>query len=248
MSSINWNQGQLITLEQGDTATCTGGLNPGQLYCLFFYNSAGNDSSTMVNVVWSNSQPPVPVTVPGTTQNLGLAALCFVDGNQTNTVSAAVLNNQPGAELQAFIGSVKMPVDTSGINNQELSLNGSLQPFKSFTRFFAVPQSHWYAGQIQSDVNQFISVQFSERAAQVNIVNSLVDPSSVIVYAGDSEQYVTKNIEKEQTLHWNFQGNGQQVVWINADSIQNSQDASIAVQSLSGVYEEVLKAQTLQFC
>jgi hypothetical protein len=190
-----------------------------------------------VIVVWSNSQPPVTVTVPGTTQNLGLAALCFVDGDQTNTVSASVLNNQPGAQVQAFIGSVKMPVNTAGITNKQLPLDGSVQPFNAFTRYFAVPASHWYAGQIQSNVNQFISVQFSEQRAVVNVVNSLVDPSSVIKFAGDSAQYVTKNIVQGQTVTWNLQGNGQQMVWINADSIQNSQSATIAVQSLSAAFE-----------
>jgi hypothetical protein len=237
MTAINWNKGQLITFGQGDTATCAGGLNVGQLYCLFFYNQAGNDASTTVQVVWSNSQPPVPVTVPGTTQQQGLAALCFVSGDQTNTVSAAITNAQPGAQLQAFIGSVKMPVDTTGINNKQMPMDGSVQPFKAFTRFYAVPASHWYAAQIQSNINQFISVQFSETRATVNIVNQLVDPSSVIAYAGSSQASVTINSVTSQTLAWNFQGNGQQQVWINADSVQNSQSATIAVQSLAGLYE-----------
>jgi len=235
MSTINWNQGQLITFAQGDTASCIGGLNSGQLYALFFYNAAGNDANTTVQVVWSNSQPPVVVTVPGTTANQGLAALCFVDGDQTNTVSAAITNAQPGAKIQAFIGSVKMPLNTSGINNVPLSLDGKPQQFTKFTRFYAVPASHWYGGQIQSNVNQFISVQFQEHKAVVNIVNSLVDPSSVIKYAGDSEGLVTKNVVAGQTLDWNLQGNGQQWVWINADSIQNSQSATIAVQSLQAL-------------
>jgi hypothetical protein len=244
MSTINWNQGQLITFGQGDTATCNGGLNSGQLYALFFYNAAGNDASTTVQVVWSNSQPPVPVTVPGTTGNQGLAALCFVNGDQTNTVSASITNAQPGAKIQAFIGSVKMPTNTSGINNLGLALNGSPQPFKAFTRFFAVPASHWYSAQIQSNVNQFISVQFSEQRAVVNIVNSLVDPSSVIKYAGNAQDYVTKNVVPGQTLDWNLQGNGQQLVWINADSIQNSQSATIVVQSLQALQEAFAKLDT----
>ena len=240
MSNINWNDGRLITLKEGDTASNTGNLNSGQLYSLFFYNAAGNDASTKVSVVWSNSQPPVTVTVPGTTQNLGLAALCFVNGDDTNSVSAAVLNNQPGANLQAFIGSVKMPTNTAGINNKQLPLDGSVYPFEAFTRYYAVPESHWYSGQIQSNVNQFISVQFSEQRAIVNIVNSTTDPSSVISYTGTSQQYVTKNIVTNQTLQWNLQGNGQQMVWINADSIQNSETATIAVQSLANAFVEGL--------
>jgi hypothetical protein len=30
MSAINWNDGRLINLKGGDTATCAGELNPGQ--------------------------------------------------------------------------------------------------------------------------------------------------------------------------------------------------------------------------
>jgi hypothetical protein len=237
MASINWNDGRLITINEGDTATCDGGLNSGQIYCLFFYNAAGHDASTTVSVVWSQSQPPVNVTVPGTTMNEGLAALCFVNGDQTNTVSAAIVGGNQGADVQAFIGSVKMPTNTAGINNKKLPLDGSPQPFLRFTRFYAVPASHWYNAQLQSNINQFISVQFAEQTAVVNIVNQLVDPSTVIKYAGDSANYVTTNSSTNQLLSWPLQGNGQQLVWINADSTQNSKSATIAVQSLSALYE-----------
>ena len=238
MSSINWNKGQLITLKEGDTATCNGGLNTGQLYCLFFYNAAGNDASTTLSVVWSNSQAPVMVTVPGTTQNQGLAALCFVNGDQTNTVSAAIIQGNQGANIQAFIGSVKMPLDTSGINNIPLNLDGQTHSFEKFTRYYSVPASHWYSETIQSNINQFTSVQFTEQRAQVIIVNKLVDPNNVIKYAGNAQDYVTIAYSDTQSKTESFQGNGQQIVWINADSVQNSQAATISVQSLSGLYIE----------
>ncbi|WP_052595944.1 hypothetical protein [Aureispira sp. CCB-QB1] len=235
-NQIEWNNGQLITLGQGDTAICKGNLNNGQLYCLFFYNSAGNDASTIVNVVWSNSEPPIQVNVPGTTQQQGLASLCFVDGSQTNTVSASVTHGNQGAKIQAFICSVKMPMGNSGINNQQLPLDGNQHDFNKFTRYYAVPASHWYSGQIQSDINQFICVQFKEYQAVVYIVNQLVDPSTVIKYAGNSKDLVTVQSSTTQSISFNFQGNaGQQYVWMNADSVQNSGDASIVVQSLSGL-------------
>lgn len=234
MTNINWTDGRLINLTQGDTAACTGGLNSNQIYALFFYNAAQNAASTNVSIVWSNNEAPVQVTVPGTTQNQGLAALCFVSGTDTNTVSAAVLNGQPGATIQAFIGSVKMPTNTAGITNRQLLMDGNVHAFNRLTRFYAVPKSHWYAGQITSDVNQFISVQFSESQAQVNIVNELVSPSHVIKYAGTSESCVTVNSVPSQTYSWSFQGDGQQRVWINADSAQNASSASISVQSLVG--------------
>lgn len=238
MASINWNDGRLIELEQGDTASCLGGLNAGQIYALFFYNAAQNEAATNVQVVWSNSQAPVSVSVPGTTQKQGLAALCFVSGNDTSTISAAVNQAQPGAKIQAFIGSVKMPINTAGITNRQLPLDGHVYPFQHFTRFYTVPQSHWYSGQITSDINQFTSVQFTESKARVSIVNKLVDPSNVIKFAGNCEQDVTIEAVDHQTLAWNFQGNGSQTVWINADSIQNSKSATIAVQSLAAVMSQ----------
>ncbi|MGO9235404.1 MAG: hypothetical protein ACLP4V_15535 [Methylocella sp.] len=238
MAKINWNGGQLITLNPGDTATCAGGLNPGQIYGIFLYNSTGNDANAPVNVVWSNSQPPVLVTVPGTTAQQGLAALCFVSGDDTNTLSISLGQTSPGAKVQAFLGSVKMPVNTSGIGNFALQLDGQNHPFQAFTRFYAVPESHWYSGQIQSDINQFISVQFKEASAIVNIVNQLVNPDNVVKYAGPSSKTaVTINSISSQTLAWNFQGNGTQFVWINADSVQNTQTATISVQSLAAIYD-----------
>lgn len=109
MASNPWNDGHILTLSPGDTASCVGGPNRQQFYALFFYNSAQNDTGATLNVVWSNSEQPVTVTVPGTTGRLGLASLLFVSGNDTNSVSVSMSQNQPGAQVQSFIGSVKMP-------------------------------------------------------------------------------------------------------------------------------------------
>lgn len=237
MASIDWNGGQLVTIKQGDTATCAGQLNPGQLYAVFFYNSAGNDADAPVNVVWSNSAPPVKVIVPGTTANQGLAALCFVSGDDTNTVSISLGQTSQGVQVTAFIGSVKMPTNTAGIQNTAIPLDGKFHSFERFTRFYAVPASHWYDGTLQSNINQFISVQFKESTATVHIVNKLVDPSNVIKYAGGCQPQVTVNAVSKQTYEWSLQGNGSQIVWINADSCQNSQTAKLAIQSLSSAYD-----------
>ncbi|MCP3163959.1 hypothetical protein [Myxococcus qinghaiensis] len=239
MASYPWNDGRLLTLSPGDTATCQGGLNQQQIYCVFFYNSAQNDTGAMLNVAWNNSNPPLSVTVPGTTMNLGLAAMLFVSGNDTNTLSVSMIPNQPGAQVQCFIGSVKMPMNYSGgINNTPLEADGQLHPFNAFTRYYAVPQSHWYSAQLQSNVNQFVSVQFTQQTAQVIIVNAPSDPSPTLYYAGTTAKGQVKvNFTYNQTYQWYLQGNGEQMVWINADSIQNSLSASISLQSLSSLYQ-----------
>jgi hypothetical protein len=235
MGTINWDDGHVISMKPGDTATCKGTLNAGQLYALFFYNSAGQDSDTTVNVVWSNSNPPVLVTVPGTTQKEGLAALCFVYGDDTSTVSASVLQGQSGGEIEAFIGSVKMPTGP-GLINKELPLDGKKYNFTKFTRYYAVPASHWYNLRLESNVNQFISVLFTESKAAVYIVNKIIDPSNVVKYTGTSKDRVTLTESEKQSISGSFQGNGRQLVCINADSIQNSNEATICVQSLANMY------------
>ncbi len=235
MSLQDWNKGQLITLNPGDTATCQQ-LNSGQIYGLIFYNSAGNDAGANISVVWSQSQPPASVHVPGTTGNQGLASVLFVNGSDTTTVSAAMLQNQPGAQVQTYIASVKMPVDTTGINNQALSADGQPHAFTKFTRYYTVPASHWYQAQIQSNINQFIAIQFSQQSATVNVVNSLVDPGLLIQAVGSATSQVTKNVVPYQAYSWPLQGNGQQLVFVNADSVQNSQSANISLQSLSALY------------
>lgn len=248
-NKYDWNDGQLLTMNPGDTATCAGGLNSGQLYGLFFYNSAGADSDATINVVWSNSHPPAQITVPGTTANLGLASVLFVSGNDTSTVSAAMLDNEPGTQVQCFIGSVKMPTGP-GLHNQQLAMDGSTNSFQAFTRFYCVPQSHWYAGTITSNINQFISVQFTEHAANVLMVNAMQaydnqNPPPTVKAVGSAS--FTVSSATRQSLSWHMQGNGGQMVLINADSIQNSQNASVSLQSLSGLYETQLRAQQASY-
>lgn len=231
MTSIDWNDGRLITLEPGDKATCTA-LNQQQLYGLMFYNSAENDTGATIAVNWSNSQPPAHVQVPGTTGNQGLASILFVSGDDTTTVIPAMLQNQPGAQVQCFLASVKMPVNTQGINNQPLPPDGQNHPFTTFTRYYAVPESHWYQVQVESTINQFISVLFASQSALVSVLNATVHPSSVVQGVGKAAQMYTIQVSQTQIDSYPIQGDGQQSVWVNADSVQNSQSAVISLQSL----------------
>jgi hypothetical protein len=232
MADINWNRGQIISLRQSDTARAEN-LNDTQLYGLFFYNSALADADTKVDVVWSNSHRPKSVTVPGTTQRQGLASVLFVYGGDTTRISAAVTQGNPGAEVTAFIGSVKMPIDGGGLDNRRLPANGQPQNFEKFTRYYTVPESHWYDVRVQSDVNQFIVTQFAEAKALVLVVNRLVDPSPDVQGVGQAVDMFTIQTSTTQSIDADLQGNGRQAVWINADSVQNSRSATIALQSLA---------------
>src|SRR3954453_16538311 len=131
----NWDGGQVSNLASNQTLTCTT-LSQGQLYGLFLYNAAGNDNNATVFVTVGN-QAPKPVTIPGTTGGQGLASIVLVSGNDSTTVSVAMLN-QPNAQVQCWIGSVRMPTNTAGLNNQSLPANGSIHPFAQHDRYYAV--------------------------------------------------------------------------------------------------------------
>lgn len=232
MATINWNNGQLIELAEGDTATAEG-LNDGQLYGFFFYNEAEHDATTTVEVTWSNAQPPKKVRVHGTTAEQGPASVLLVYGDETNTVSASIIEGNPGANLGAFVCSVGMPRDTGGITNLQLPSNGQPQPFKRLTRYFDVPASHWYDLTIESDVNQFIVVQFTEMQAQVIVVKSTANPKDNIFAVGAAEKMYTIQHTTNERKTVDLQGDGTQAVWMNAASVQDSQRAAITLQSLS---------------
>jgi hypothetical protein len=235
----NWDGGQVSKLTTGQNLTCTT-LSPGQLYGIFLYNAAGNDNNATVWVTVGNN-PPQPVTVPGTTANQGLASIVLVSGNDNGTVAVAMLN-QPNAQVQCWIGSVGMPTDTTGLNNQPLPDDGSAQPFAQYNRYYAVPPSSWQALTLTSSLTQFISVQFQENFATIYILNPLgptppvypmgsVTPSSYsVVFAKNPASSIVQT----------FPGNGTQLVWMNADSSQNSQNATISLQPLSALSEKSL--------
>jgi hypothetical protein len=114
-------------------------------------------------------------------------------------LGAAILPNQKGS-IQCFIGSVAMPVSTAGINNASLPADGQWHPFQTFTRWYAVPESHWYQCQIQSNINQFIFVQFQEQSALVNIVNQTADPTSTVQAVGSAaSQYKLQSTTYQTT-------------------------------------------------
>ena len=238
----NWDGGQLSTITAGTTLSCTA-LRQGQIYGILLYNAANNDQNATLQVVTANSTMPVTVTVPGTTGNQGLATVVLVSGTDSSSVSVSMASNAGTAQVQAWIGSVGMPTNTTGINNQQLPLTGVPQPFLKYARYFNVPPSKWCALTLNSpNITQFISLQFQENYATVYILNPTVTPAASVVPIGPSVilgapgkgtySIVTPN-GVPQTISVNVQGNGTQWVWMNADSPQDSQSASISLQPLS---------------
>jgi hypothetical protein len=232
----NWDNGQVSTLQQGQTLTCTT-LAAGQLYGIFLYNNQGHDQDAAVNVVTSSSTQPVKVIVPGTTSNSGLASIVLVSGSDTSTVALSITASSAAPSVQTWMGSVAMPLNTTGLSNIKMPINGQKQPFSKYDRYFVVPPSSWHALTISSSITQFISVQFLESTATVYICNPGPNATAAVTPIGPSVagKYTTvlAGGGQAQTISTNIFGNGTQWVWMNADSPQDSSSATIALQSLS---------------
>jgi polyisoprenoid-binding protein YceI len=99
-----------------------------------------------------------------------------------------------------------------------------------------VPPSSWQQLTIVSTITQFISVQFTESKAVVYVVNESSNgllSGQVVKMGPTAAGAVSINAVQIQSVTGSFQGNGQQWVWLNADSAQDSQEATISLQSLS---------------
>ncbi len=237
MATINWNGGERIFVDVGQTATCTALTN--QLYAIFLYNENGADKDIKTNITGSNQTAPVHVTVPGTTAGQGLASIVLVDGSQSNSISVNVDTTAP-AGVDAWIGSLSMPTDTSGLINQPLPPDGQQQSFNKYCRYYAVPASHWYNLTLESSINQFFSVQFTQNLVTVFCVNptqsSMKSSPYIHFFTGFDKDanydYVAATQGTPQIIQYELQGNGLQTVWMNADSRQDSSTATIALATL----------------
>ncbi|MCE9687852.1 hypothetical protein LZP73_16855 [Shewanella sp. AS16] len=238
---IDWDDGRLINLSQGETAVCST-LKSGQLYCLFLYNSSASDHNVDVTLVWSNSQPPVTVTVPGTEGNQGPASLVLVSGRDTTTISAAITQTSSGS-IECCIGSVDMPTNTEGLRNRRLPGNGKPSPLLKHSRDYAVPECSWYQLTLENKYNQSLVIQFQQHSAVIYIVNPAVDAqafvTSLITALGSVKRDQDYRVEQPsqgelpQYLSIQFQGDGAQRVWMSFSSEQDSRDTFITLQALN---------------
>lgn len=241
----NWNSGQMMCDQKVGTILSCSTLNSGQIYAMFLYNSAGADTSIQVQASINNVNPTW-ITIPGTTANQGLASLVFFSGNDGMTVNLVIPNNAQNGNVQtgsitAWLGSVSMPTNTTGFNNYPLPTNGQPQSFNQLNRWYAVPSSTWWTYGINGNGLQLITVMFTENSAIVNVVNNPGSFAIPVVYTiGNTIKQTTLmppapntyciNAVSNNTLTQQIFGNGTQYVWMNADSSQNSNGATIYLQ------------------
>ncbi|WP_017972755.1 hypothetical protein [Actinopolyspora halophila] len=234
MTEHNWDQGGQIKLKRGDSATSRENLSHTQLYGMFLYNSAQNDTDATVHV--ESDLGSHSIEVPGTTGDKGLASIMFFYGGDTKYVKVSIRQDAPPTtEITAFLASRAMPIDTTGFTNQELSNDGKWYGIDRFYRFYAVPPSRKHQWELTSPQTAFSMVRFEQNRAEVLVVktNPAVDLRQRVKAIGRAKDMYTTDEKTSSVLKSQpFWGSGNQMVWMNADSSQNSNQTGIRLYTL----------------
>lgn len=235
---INWDSGQLITIEKGDTARCRS-LKSGEIYGLFLYNRSVADHDVSAYLTWSDSAPPEKLTVKGTALNESIPAIALISGHDTTRISVSIVQSgvNISSRLEIAVVSMTMPTDDTGLNNKELVASRAFVPFHKFDRYYATLPLSWYALTLNNNITQFVSVQFQKNFVNIFIVNPIETQITRIHEIGtirEKKDYkiTTPQSGQKQTLQIILQGKQKSYVWFNADSNQNSEAARISLQAL----------------
>lgn len=213
--TVDWKDGRLLTLGDGQTATAKE-LVKKQIHGFFFWNKEEGGKGGRVKVVWANDKKPEIVPVPPHNASDPLpASVLFVSGSESQRVSVTP-STAKSSEVCCLVCSLSMPNNTDGIDNQEL-LAGESMPFLGVSRFWSVPASSPHRATIESSGMELTVVRFRAEQATVIVLNHEERPDKPRYFKGVGEAAKKLNIEyHEHVFPEKFTGNGRQTVWVAA--------------------------------
>ena len=224
-----------MILSAGQAAKCEN-LVKDQLYAVLIYNSSQIDVDAAVTVVWSNQVPPSKVTVRGSTGEGAPASYLFVSGTDSDFISIS-LSPTSEASITAFIVSISMPLNTTGLNNDALSFDTEFHPFDKYDRYYMESTSGWSNITIENPTTQFICLQMFGSNATVIVVNMGSQPVDQLVNkfgpTALKDGIVVIDEVDIQSYEKYIPGNSGTWVWMNGDSPLNSKTAGINLQQIS---------------
>jgi len=231
------SDGSRTTLEKGDAVTFN--HLPNQPVAIVVYNNTGN--TTPFNVVYNN-QVPASYNVDSVQAqgfSLGLAYLINPANTNANEITVSVPDNaQQNASLDVYAVSLFLPL--SGIQNQEIPLNGKPVSFNGFSRAYATPPLAWYQQTINSNSTGSIGLYFTNDTIQVIGVNlpKQADTAlkNVVINTPDSgmsSDKVTFSLASGNAFISNFYGTSSQIVYSPVSSANTTSNGSIVIQKIS---------------
>lgn len=239
MSTQNWNGGNRLTVSQGNALQAVNAIvNP--INVAFLYNSTQAAQDVPVDFT-GNNQYFQQVVVPQTTGNSGSAALLTFSGANNGGSSSLTATMDPsagsGAQAECWLGSQSMPINTSGLNNTELLPDGKNNSFNKYSRYYFVPSAQRYILNVSSGINAFYFAVFnSSGQVFIYVLNAPDSDYTPIVQQFPGDTYASANthiqVLTKSSVSIPLFGNNQQWVVMNADSVNDSVNASISLTSL----------------
>ena len=233
-----------MTVSKGNPLQCLNSIvNP--INVAFFYNSTQAAKAVPIDLTGSN-QFYAQLTVPETTGNAGSAALFTfsgpgISGSGLGGSSSLTATLDPGAgggsEVEGWLGSLAMPTNTSGLNNQNLPSNGQSYPFNKYSRFYFVPSAQRYILTVSSGINAFYFAVFNSAGqVMIHVLNAPSTDYVPVVQQFPGDTYAVSNTLVQAHTASSIQipifGANQQWVAMNADSVNDSTNATITLTPL----------------
>ncbi len=229
--------GSRQTLGKGQAVTFTD--LPNQPIGIVTYNNTGN--TTPFNVAYNNQIPkPFQVeSVQGQGFSLGLAYLINPSVTGANEITVSVPNTaQSDASLDVYAVSLFLPL--SGIQNQEIPLNGEHVTFDGYSRAYATPPLAWYELTIQSTETGLVGLYFNGSNVDVIAVNV---PTQIQPLLKDKVYFSPETGIAATDVHFDlvtgnsytssFYGVSSQLVYSPVSSANTTQSGQIAIQQVS---------------
>jgi hypothetical protein len=243
MATQNWNGGNRLTVSKGNSLQCVNSIvNP--INVAFFYNSTQAAQAVPIDIAGSGSFF-TQLSVPATTGNAGSATLLAFSGPGSagpgggSASITATIDPSAGtaASSEGWLGSQAMPTNTSGLNNQNLQASGEPYAFNKYSRYYFVPSAQRYILSVQSGINAFYFAVFnSSGQVAIYVLNAPDANYKPIVQQFPGDSYALTNTTVQAITASSIQiplyGMNQQWVVMNADSVNDSTNATITLTQL----------------
>lgn len=228
--------GSRVSIGKGQAVTFSS--LPNQPIAIVVYNNTGN--TTPFNVVYNNLAPKqlTVESVQGQGFSLGVAYLINPANTGANEISVSVPNTaQEKASLDVYAVSLFFPL--SGIQNQEIPLNGEHVDFNGYSRAYATPPLAWYQLSVQSQETGLVGFKFLTDTVEVLAVNVAPQFENALkskVYfnedTGISSKDVSFTLESGNSINQNIYGISSQIVYSPVSSANTTHNGMISIQKL----------------
>jgi|GEM_PF-2794571 len=212
---------------------------PNQLIAILVHNNNGNNGR--FRIAYDGYQPisrKLPSVDGG---GAGFGYIYLIDPSKANSYDISIgvpvgTGNAP-ISLDVQLVSLMFPLNTSGVQNQEIPLNGADCAFNGYSRSYCTPQPTWYNATVMSEgglglMGIMINGQNSVEIYGTNISYDYQDYYKSYIEKGIGAENIALNyhMESGRTVSHEFFGMAEQLVFAPVSMEDSTHLGCISVQ------------------